>query len=260
MKRKICTFGAVCAVLLTACGKTGNAVLTTADTSLKGSQPSAGKIQVETMESQVITVTSREAVQVIPDKAELIYAVTTQNEDAARCQSENSEKLNQLVETLKSLGVEEASIQTSGFDLNPRYDWERNGVIVGYEAVTQVTVSDVDLDRTGEIIARSVESGVNQIQSVSFLSSQYDEKYQEALALAVARAQDKAQALADASGCTLGQAVRITEYTADESYRYEAVNTARAVAKKEAATMDMAVVMPGEIEVEARISVEYAIQ
>ncbi len=260
MKKKICTIGAVCALLLTACGKAGSAVLTTTDPSLKGSQPSSGKIQVETMESQVITVTSRETVQVVPDKAELIYAVATQDEDAARCQSENSEKLNQLVETLKSLGVEETSIQTSGFDLNPRHDWDQNGAIVGYEAVTQVTVSDVDLDRAGEIITKSVESGVNQIQSVSFLSSQYDEKYQEALRLAVARAQDKAQALADASGCTLGQAVRITEHTAGESYRYSTMNVQRSMGIKEEAAMDMAAVMPGEIEVEANISVEYAIQ
>lgn len=260
MKKKICTFGAVCALLLTACGRKGNEVLTTADAAVKGSQQSAERIQVETVDSQVITVSSRETVSVVPDKAKLIYAVTTQNADAARCQSENSERVNQLAETLKSLGVEEKSIQTSGFDLSPRYDWDRNGEIVGYEAVTQVTVSDVDLEQAGEVITKSVESGVNQIQSVSFLSSQYDEKYQEALALAVEGAQDKAQALADASGCTLGQAVRITEHTADESYRYTTMNASRGAMKEESAAMDMAAVMPGEIQVEASISVEYAIQ
>lgn len=257
MMKKICTFGAVCALILTACGKTANAVQTVGSGNTDRSQQTSEKIQVEHVDSQVITVTSRETVRVVPDMAEIIYAVTTQNKDAAVCQSENGEKLNQLVETLKGLGIEETSIQTSNFDMNPRYDWERNGAIVGYEATTQVIVSDIELDQAGVVMTKSVESGVNEIRSVSFLSSHYDESYQEALKLAVAQAQEKAQALADASGCTLGRAVHITEYSANDNTRYE--NQVMRSAVKEAAAADMAV-MPGEIEVEASISVDYAIQ
>lgn len=257
MMKKICTFGAVCALILTACGKTANAVQTSSSGTTDRSQQTSGKLQVENVDSQVITVTSRETVRVVPDMAEIVYAVTTQNRDAALCQSENSEKLNQLVETLKELGIQETSIQTANFDMNPRYDWDNNGKIVGYEATTQVIVSDIELDQAGTVMTKSVESGVNEIQSVSFLSSHYDENYQEALKLAVAQAQEKAQALADASGCTLGRAVHITEYSANDGYRYE--NQVMRSAMKEAAAEDMAV-MPGEIEVEASISVDYAIQ
>ncbi len=257
MMKKICTLGAVCALILTACGKTVNAVQTTGSQKIEESHPASGRIQVENVESQVITVTSRETVRVAPDMAEITYAVTTQNKDAAVCQAENGEKLNQLVETLKELGVEESSIQTSNFDMNPRYDWDRNGAIVGYEATTQVIVSDIELDQAGTVMTKSVEAGVNRIQSVSFLSSHYDESYQEALKLAVAQAQEKAQALADASGCTLGRPVHITEYSANDHARYE--NQALRAVMKEEAAADMAV-MPGEIEVQASISVDYAIQ
>lgn len=257
MMKKICTFGAVCALLLTACGKSANAVQTSSNGNTEGNVPASGKVQIENVDSQVITVTSRETVRVVPDKAQIIYAVTTQDKDAAVCQSENNEKLNQLVETLKGLGIEEASIQTADFDMNPRYDWDKNGAIVGYEATTQVVVSDIELDQAGQVMTKSVESGVNQIRSVSFLSSHYDESYQEALKLAVAQAQEKAQALADASGCTLGRPVHITEYSANDSSRYE--NQVKRSAATEAAAADMAV-MPGEIEVEASISVDYAIQ
>ena len=264
MKKRICAVGTVCALLLTACGKGGSPVITSGDKGVvasgAGGQPS-GVLKVETVDSQVITVSSRETVKVVPDLAEIIYAVTTQDKDAGVCQKENKEKINQLVDTLKELGVEEKSIQTSFFDLNPRYDWENDGAIIGYEAVTQVTVTGIQLDQAGLVMEKSVESGVNQIQSVSFLSSSYDESYQEALKMAVAQAQEKAQALADASGCTLGRPVQITEHSANDRYRYtNEAKLSRGMAEMEGVAADTAAVMPGEIEVEANISVDYAIQ
>ena len=264
MKKRICAVGTVCALLLTACGKGGSPVITSGDKGVvasgAGGQPS-GVLKVETVDSQVITVSSRETVKVVPDLAEIIYAVTTQDKDAGVCQKENKEKINQLVDTLKELGVEEKSIQTSFFDLNPRYDWENDGAIIGYEAVTQVTVTGIQLDQAGLVMEKSVESGVNQIQSVSFLSSSYDESYQEALKMAVAQAQEKAQALADASGCTLGRPVQITEHSANDRYRYtNEAKLSRGMAEMEGGVADTAAVMPGEIEVEANISVDYAIQ
>lgn len=255
MMKKIVTFGALCALLLTSCRSAG-AVQTSGNSQSDGIQQAA-RVQVENVDTQVITVTSRETVKVVPDMAEIVFGVTSQNADAAVCQQENQEKVNQLVEKLKELGLGETSIQTSGYDLSPRYDWQNNGQITGYEAVTQVTASDVSLDLVGNVLTQSVEAGANQIQSVSYLSSTYDESYQEALKLAVAQAQEKAQALADASGCTLGQAVHITEYSNNQTARYVAGNV---MAEESDAAAAPAVVMPGEIEVEASISVDYAIQ
>lgn len=260
MKRKIWTFGAICALLISGCGKGSTVIQTSGNGMPKAADqfPAVNPMDMMAEDEQLITVTSREIVKTVPDMAEIIYAVTTQNRDASACQTENSEKVNQLVQVLKELGVEESSIQTSGYDMSPRYDWERNGEISGYETTTRVTVSNVKLDQTGTILSKSVEAGVNQVESVSFLSSNYDESYHQALKQAVTQAQEKAQALADASGCTLGRPVHITEFGSDQSARY--VNTMRS-AKMEAADMAAGMtVMPGEIEVEASISVDFAIQ
>lgn len=253
MKRHIVivAFSALCALLLTACNGA-------AAPSAGGNVQVPDKIQVENTGTQVITVNASESVKVVPDMAQVIYGITTQSEDAGKCQEETAEKMNQLIATLKELGIEEKSIQTSNYDLNPRQDWNNNGAIVGYEMSAQVTVSDIPLDQVGDILSKSVSAGVNQVQSVTYLSSQYDASYQEALAKAVQAAQEKAQALADASGSTLGHAVRITEYGNNQAARYQ--NTMRASAKQEMAVEDAMVMMPGEISVEANISVEFAIQ
>ena len=61
----------------------------------------------------MITVTGREEVKVVPDMAQIEYAVYTREDTAAACQEKNANDLNAAIETLKGLGVEEASIQTS---------------------------------------------------------------------------------------------------------------------------------------------------
>lgn len=244
-------FSALCALFLTACNGA-------AAPAAGGNAQIPGKIQVENTDPQVITVNASESVKVVPDMAQVVYGVRTQNEEAGKCQEEASEKMNQIVAALKEFGIEEKSIQTSNYDLSPMQDWKNNGEIIGYEMSAQVTVSDIPLDRVGDILSRSVTAGINQVQSVTYLSSQYDASYQEALKKAVGSAQEKAQALADASGSTLGHAVRITEYGNNQTARYQ--NALRSVAKEEMVMGDSMMMMPGEISVEANISVEFAIQ
>lgn len=60
--------------------------------------PAVNPMDMMAEDEQLITVTSREIVKTVPDMAEIIYAVTTQNRDASACQTENSEKVNQLVQ------------------------------------------------------------------------------------------------------------------------------------------------------------------
>lgn len=248
----VVAFGALCALFLTACS--GSAA-----PAAGGTVQIPDRIQIENTDTQVITVNAKEEVKVVPDMAQVIYGVTTQNEDAAKCQEDNAAKMNQLIAALKELGIEEKSIQTSNYDLNPRQDWNNNGEIIGYEMTAQVTVSDIPLAQVGDILSKSVSAGVNQVQSVTYLSSEYDARYQEALTKAVAAAQEKAQALADASGSTLGHAVRITEYSDNQAARYQ--NMMRSSMKLESVVDTAgAAMMPGEISVEANISVEFAIQ
>lgn len=244
-------FSALCALLLTACNGA-------AAPAAGGSVQLPDKIKVENTDSQVITVNASESVKVVPDMAQVIYGITTQGKDAGKCQEETAEKMDQLIATLKELGIEDKSIQTSNYDLSPRQDWNNNGAIIGYEMSAQVTVSDIPLDQVGDILSQSVSAGVNQVQSVTYLSSQYDASYQEALKKAVESAQEKAQALADASGSTLGHAVRITEYNNNQTARYQ--NALRSTMKEEAVMDTGVVMMPGEISIEANISVEFAIQ
>lgn len=212
-----------------------------------------------------ITMDSSETVKIVPDMAKIVFAVTSEATKADECQQKNTEGLNSLTEYLKGQGIDEKSITTSGYYLNPRYDWSSNTrKLIGYEMQTEVTVSDVAVDQVGTLLSNGVGNGANEIYSVSYYSSGYDDAYAEALKKAVELARTKAEALAEASGRTLGYVVSIEEYSDSQYGRYVdgGVNL-----KKESAVMEAAGaedtaadmnVMPGEMEVSANIKIVFS--
>lgn len=207
-----------------------------------------------------ITVNSTEQVSVVPDIAEIVYSIQTQGTDAQTCQEENSAVSDQVVALLRQLGVAETSIRTTGYYLNPVYDWSGSiQILTGYEAATTLTVSDLQMEQVGEILTRSVDAGVNNIQSISYLSSEYDKAYQEALSLAVSEARTKAAAIAQAEGYTVGEILSIQETSGYTEARYN--DSALAQRSMTAASSEDSVsIMPGELDIEASVVVEFAME
>lgn len=255
--KKLCIAAALCttsAMLLIACGSkspdTPDTIAVTSTDSVRNT----------------ITVNSTEKVSVVPDIAEIVYAVQTEASDAADCQKKNAEAVDQVIELLKGLGVEETSIQTSDYYMSPVYSYENNTQkLRGYEAATTLTVSDLPIDSLGNILTQSVREGINTVRSISYQSSQYDSSYQEALTLAMASAKAKAEVLAQAGGCGLGSVAGVVENSNYSEARYtdNALNSAMRSAgnmKEELVVEDLSSIMPGEIEVEVNITVEYLIQ
>lgn len=223
--------------------------------------PDVIQVQNVPVQENKISLTSSETVNVVPDMAEISMTIRTENSDPAICQQKNTESLNQLVEYLKGLGFEDKSIETSGFNLDPRYNWSNNEQkLVGYTMRTTVKVTDVPMEQVGAMLSDVVVNGANEIDSVSYFSSQYDQAYNQALAKAIELSRSKGEALAAASGMQLGNVLKITELSDNQYGRYIAADvTASKNMMMEAGVADRAVmsVMPGEMEVTAEITVEY---
>lgn len=227
-----------------------------------------------------ITVNANSEVKVVPDKAQIGVAVTTQAATAAETQTQNAEDINAVTEALKALGIDEKSIQTTYTYLNPRYDYSNSYTygpatdteiaddaldteetesftnIIGYEMTTNLSVKDLDIDQVGEVLQTCVAAGANNTDGIQYYSSEYDAKYAEALAAAVEAARAKAEVLASASGTKLGAVYSVTEGYQNTAYRYDTGMMMEAAA----ASADEALqVSPGEINVEASVTVAYEI-
>ena len=96
----------------------------------------------------------------------------------------------------------------------------------------------------------------------SYLCSTFDEKYEEALKLAIEAGKKKAESMAEAGGCSIGQTISISELSSDQSAR--PVETK--VMALETASVDMEgdmnamAAMGGEVEIEASVSIDFAIK
>lgn len=209
--------------------------------------------------AHAITVTARSEVKVVPDMASFNVTVNTSGSEAGEAQRANDELVSAVVDALKGSGVPAESIQTTYTWVNPNWTYdEASGEerVIGYEAFTSLSISDVAVEDVSLLMQTAIDAGATGVNGLSYYSSTYDEAYQEALAAAVEASRPKAEAIANASGVSLGAIVGVTEGYQDMSVRYAAT---------EEAAMDagggdvMAKVEPGQVSIEASVTVSYAI-
>ena len=213
-------------------------------------------------EKSTVTVNAEATVTSVPDIAEIRVSINTTEESAADAQKTNGEKTDAVVRALKELKIEEKDIQTSNYSMYPQYDYStETAKLVGYEATTTLTVSNLPIDETGDILAAAVDAGANQVEDISYSCSDYDECYQQALCDAVANARVKAAVLANAAGMTIDQAASITEGWQNTTYRGNNSGALMESSMAKAVDYDTAAgavsVNPGEADITANVTVVY---
>ncbi len=153
-----------------------------------------------------ITVNGSGEVSVRPDIAKITLGVTTGPQSSAEVAMKKlTEKINGVIGVVKKEKVKEEDIKTTGFSLNPSYDYlEGRRQLRGYEASETVTVKVRDLDNVGNILAKTTLEGVNQIGNIAFEIDDAEAAQLDAQKEAIADARGKAKELAKALGVTLG--------------------------------------------------------
>ncbi|SEA79487.1 hypothetical protein SAMN05216349_12925 [Oribacterium sp. KHPX15] len=202
-----------------------------------------------------ITVSASGKVTAVPDMAMITFSITTEGKDVKTAQDKNSEDANKVVEKLKELGVEEKSINTSNYNIYPQYDYDAQAGnrISGYTVDTTLTVSDIKIEDAGNVISQCVDAGINSMNNISYFCSGYDDAYNEALKEAIANADTKAQALAEASGKKIVEIKNISEGYQNTSLQYRSGS----VMKNSLEAASDAVIMPGESDIAANVTVTY---
>ncbi|MQA00434.1 MAG: DUF541 domain-containing protein [Dehalococcoidia bacterium] len=162
-----------------------------------------------------ISVTGRGTVTVTPDIANLHLGVEVTRPTVAEARSGAADAFTSIRDSLTGNGVEERDIQTQGFNIYPQYRYAENEApqVVGFTVANIVGVKVRDLDTVSEVIDDAVEAGGDlvRINGVSFGVDEPEQYYDEARASAVADAQARAQALADAAGVSLGNVTTVSE-------------------------------------------------
>lgn len=132
---------------------------------------------------------------------------------AAEATKDSTDKMNAIIAAVKALGVEDKDIKTSGYSLNPVYNWTENRgqELTGYEVSQNVTLKIRDLNTIGDIIAKTTEQGANQIGNINFTIDDEYELKNQARELAIEKAKEKAIMIAAQSGMKLGEVKSVYE-------------------------------------------------
>jgi uncharacterized protein len=162
--------------------------------------PAAGK---------TITVSGDGSVTAVPDRATFGFSIETRAKTASAALAQNSTDAAAVIAALKDAGVTSANIQTSQVSLNPQTSQDGT-TIVGYAASNSVTVRTA-LASAGKIVDAAVGAGANGVSGPSLDVAEKTALYRDALHKAVDNAKLKAQALADATGLSLGAVQSVAE-------------------------------------------------
>ena len=157
---------------------------------------------------ETITVEGRGEVYVTPDVAKVIFSVKNEAETLADAIKENSQKMNEVIYSVKMQGVEAKDLKTISFNVYPRYEHEEENlvrpegkrVLVGYEVVQSLEMKIKYVENIGSVIQEATNAGANQVGALSFTIDDEDKHKTEARHLAIEQARDKAEQLSSQLG------------------------------------------------------------
>jgi uncharacterized protein YggE len=200
-----------------------------------------------------VTVSGAGTAAAPPDMAEITTGVVTRAATAAQALAQNSQAMERLLQSLGALGIAARDIQTTNVSVSPQRRPAKEGQpadILAYEVVNQVHVKVRDLPSLGRVLDQQVSQGANSIYGIRFGLIDPTPLLDEARKRAMADARRKAELYAAAAGLKVGRVVSVQEAGA-ASPRPEM--GARAM-------MSAVPVAAGEQEIQASISVTYALE
>ncbi|HEV7449729.1 MAG TPA: SIMPL domain-containing protein [Candidatus Paceibacterota bacterium] len=157
-----------------------------------------------------------------PDIATFSFSVVSEKSTVAAAQSDATAKANATLAYLKSAGVADKDIQTSGYSINPQYDYMStacvNGncgsgrqVLRGYEVRQSTTVKVRDTSKAGDILAGIGDKGATEVSGLQFTFDDPQQGQVEARGKAITDAKSKANELAKELGVSIVRVVSFSE-------------------------------------------------
>jgi hypothetical protein len=169
----------------------------------------------------------------VPDIATFTYSVVTEKSAVADAQSDVTTKANAITDYLKSQGIDPKDIQTTGYSIQPEYDYQQavcpqtasasgapaycppsQQVLRGYQVNQTTTVKVRDTNKAGDLLAAVGGKGATDVSGLSFTFNDPNAPQAQARDKAIADAKSKADALAKSLGVSI---LRVTSFSENSS-------------------------------------------
>jgi uncharacterized protein YggE len=161
--------------------------------------------------SRSVHVSGAAVVYVTPDRALLQLGVQSNGTTPDAVRRENADEIKRVIRAISALGVEAKDIATDYYIVYPIYEDYSSLVIKGYRIDNTVSITLRDVNLADDVLIAALKAGANEVQDVQFYSSELRKYRDQARALAMEAAGEKAQDLAEVAGSRAGCVLSISE-------------------------------------------------
>lgn len=173
-----------------------------------------------------ITVTGTGETFAAPDIATISFSILGEAKTPAEARVIVDDRMKKIHDFLSSSGIAEKDIKTTGYNLNPRYEWEQKQIVciaypciqpqgkqvlIGYEVTQSVEVKVRNLDDAGKVLGGLTDNGATNVGGLNFMVENEDAVKAKAREDAITKAKAKAEKLASQLGVTLVRIVSFDE-------------------------------------------------
>jgi len=219
-------------------------------------------------EPRLVTVTGDAEVRVVPDEVILTLGVETWDKDLTAAKTENDQRVQRILQLARKFEIESKHVQTDFISIEPRYEeqWEHRNFI-GYFVRKTVVITLRNISRFEDLLSAAL-ADANYVLGVEFRTTELRKHRDEARALAIKAAREKANDLAGELGQKAGQPHSIREdqtwwwsgYGSVWGSRWGGMMTQNVMQTAGGPATPETSIAPGQITVSARVTVSFELQ
>lgn len=167
---------------------------------------------ITTNKTDNFTVTGTGKVDAKPDQAVISVGLMKEGPTVKATKDLLDTANNAIIAAVKKLGIDAKDIQTSGYNINPLYDYrEGKPNLRVYQGSANLTIKIRDLEKVGDLTEAATNAGATQVGGLSFEIADKTKLENEAREKAVAQAKQTAENAARIAGFKLGRVVNYNE-------------------------------------------------
>ena len=209
-------------------------------------------------DTRLITVAGEAEVKVAPDEVVFDVTVQTIHKDLRMAKNQNDDRLKKLIDLTRKYQILAADVQTDYIRLEPRYRGnDESRLFIGYSVRKDLLFTLRDVSQAEPLLSELMESGISRINGVRFQTSQLRKFRDQARALAIKAAQEKAIALSAEIGQRIGKAYSIEEEVASRTEGFQNSFANNSVMVSDDARDSEGTLALGQIKVTARVTVKF---
>lgn len=143
--------------------------------------------------------------EVAPDTAQIQLSISVQDETSQKAYQDASKNVEQTRQVLRANAIDPKMASVGFFSVQPVYEFKPKQRVVGYRVTTEVTLKLKDFSKIGPITQQLADANVSETQTLNYTLENMDEAKNHAVEDAYRHARGSADAIARASGRSVGE-------------------------------------------------------